>query len=205
MLEAILYAIPLGIMLSFSAGPVFFVVIETSISKSKIAALMVDLGGITADIIFIVIAFYSSQSVIGYIETNPWISIVSGLAVSSLGLYYIFKPKAEESVKPSVKLLRKRYFFLKGFGLNFINIGSFFFWLITTITISSTLNHNSTHLVTFFTFGLSTYLIIDLFKIHFANKLRNKLKGNTLLIIEKSIGIILICLGVFIVLRNYFL
>ncbi len=203
MLEALLYAIPLGITLGFAAGPVFFVVIETSISKSKTAAFMIDIGAIAADLLFILVAFYSSQSIITYLESNAWISLISGVAVSAFGLYYLLKSQEKRQFQKKVELPRKRYFVLKGFALNFINIGVFFYWLITTVAIGSQLNHNPTKMWVFYIATLGTYLLIDIFKIYFANKLRKKLSGVVLQKIEKGIGVILILFGIFVAVRNY--
>ena len=52
MLEDIQAAIPLGFLLSFMIGPVFFVLLETSALRGFRAALIFDLGVIIADIFF---------------------------------------------------------------------------------------------------------------------------------------------------------
>ena len=64
MLEAVLSGIPLGIFLSFLIGPVFFVLLETSAVKGFRAAFVLDLGVVSADIIFIFIAYFSSYRLI---------------------------------------------------------------------------------------------------------------------------------------------
>ncbi|HAD98611.1 MAG TPA: lysine transporter LysE, partial [Cryomorphaceae bacterium] len=89
MLEILLYAIPLGITLSFAAGPIFFVVIQTSITRSKTGAFILDLGAIAADILFILVAFFGSQSLIRSLRHNIWVGVASGLAIIIFGLYYI--------------------------------------------------------------------------------------------------------------------
>lgn len=52
MLEDIQAAIPLGFLLSFMIGPVFFVLLETSAVRGFRAALVFDLGVIFADVVF---------------------------------------------------------------------------------------------------------------------------------------------------------
>mgnify|MGYP000648356774 FL=1 len=47
LLQDILSAIPLGFFLSFMIGPVFFVLLETSVVKGFRAALFFDLGVIS--------------------------------------------------------------------------------------------------------------------------------------------------------------
>ena len=53
MIEDIQTAIPLGFFLAFMIGPVFFVLLETSVTKGFRAAVVFDLGVIVADIFFI--------------------------------------------------------------------------------------------------------------------------------------------------------
>jgi len=58
MLNDIISAIPLGFFLSFMIGPVFFVLLETSVVKGFKAAIILDLGVVLADVIFILIAYF---------------------------------------------------------------------------------------------------------------------------------------------------
>ena len=51
-------AIPLGILLSFSFGPLFFVLLETSISKGIKQAFFIDVGVVFSDITFFSIAYF---------------------------------------------------------------------------------------------------------------------------------------------------
>jgi threonine/homoserine/homoserine lactone efflux protein len=60
MLEDIQAAIPMGFLLSFVIGPVFFVLLETSATKGFRAGLLFDLGVIFADVLFLAIAYFSS-------------------------------------------------------------------------------------------------------------------------------------------------
>ena len=63
-------AIPIGIVLAFTIGPVFFTVLETSISKGVKAAIFVDIGVVLSDIVFFVIAFFSTNSLLNSIQEN---------------------------------------------------------------------------------------------------------------------------------------
>jgi threonine/homoserine/homoserine lactone efflux protein len=50
MINDILTGLPWGIFLSFMIGPVFFILIETSITKGFRAALAFDLGVVLGDV-----------------------------------------------------------------------------------------------------------------------------------------------------------
>ena len=61
MFDDIIAAIPFGIILAFTIGPVFFVLLETSATKGFKAAIVFDLGVVLADIIFVTVAFSTSK------------------------------------------------------------------------------------------------------------------------------------------------
>ena len=70
MFDDILTAIPFGIILAFTIGPVFFVLLETSATKGFKSALIFDCGVILADILFILIAFITFTSCEEVIELD---------------------------------------------------------------------------------------------------------------------------------------
>jgi threonine/homoserine/homoserine lactone efflux protein len=63
-LQDILTAIPWGLLLAFSIGPGFFVLLETSITKGFRAAFTFDLGIVFSDVIFILIAYLSTNQLL---------------------------------------------------------------------------------------------------------------------------------------------
>ena len=63
MFDDIIAAIPFGIILAFTIGPVF-VLLETSATKGFKAAIVFDLGVVLADIIFVTVAFFSTSKLI---------------------------------------------------------------------------------------------------------------------------------------------
>jgi threonine/homoserine/homoserine lactone efflux protein len=68
MINDILAGLPWGIFLSFMIGPVFFILIETSITKGFRAALTFDLGVVLGDIFFIGIAYLGSYRLISNLK-----------------------------------------------------------------------------------------------------------------------------------------
>ena len=126
MLQDILAAIPLGIILSFTIGPVFFVLLETSVTKGFKSALLFDLGVILADIVFILIILKSADPLISKIKDDPNFLVFGGVLLVVYGLISFIK--TSQSFRSIVKEyhkveIQKKYgkLFLKGFLLNFIN------------------------------------------------------------------------------------
>nr|WP_294777340.1 LysE family transporter [uncultured Flavobacterium sp.] len=209
-LNDILSAIPLGFFLSFMIGPVFFVLLETSVVKGFRAAVMFDLGVVLADIIFILIAFFSSYRLIQSIKDDPALFIFGGLVMLTYGIISFVKNKKEsrksiDEIDPK-ELAKTNYFslFIKGFFLNFINIGVLGFWLAILITIGPQLELKASRMITFFATLIIVYFVTDLFKIILAKQLRSKLNPKNILLIKKVISIALIICGVVLLSQAWF-
>ena len=211
MIQDILTAIPLGILLSFLIGPVFFVLLETSAVKGFRAALAFDLGVILADIVFILIAYGSSFRLIMKIKNDPAIFIFGGILMLAYGVISFLKLRKTDREMREVKdvtveLIKKNYgnLFLKGFLLNFINVGVLLFWFLVLITIGPKLGLETSRMITFFVSVLATYLIIDIGKILLAKQLKNKLTPSNILKIKKAISIVLVIFGIAIMSQGWF-
>lgn len=210
LLNDILSAIPLGFLLSFMIGPVFFVLLETSVVKGFRAALVFDLGVVFADIVFILIAFFSSYRLIQSIKNDPALFIFGGLVMLTYGIISFVKNQKESKKtideEDPTELAKNNYLslFIKGFFLNFINIGVLGFWLAILITIGPQLELKASRMITFFSTLILSYFITDIFKILLAKQLRNKLNPKNILLIKKFISIVLIICGVFLLSQAWF-
>lgn len=205
MIDLIIGGVGLGLILSIMLGPVFFIILDTSIKKGIKSALFLDLGVLTSDLMYISIAYIFVNQVTKLQEGNnaSWLLIVGGSVFIIFGLMTLKKrnPKIKKNaIKPS-ELKSNNYFttILKGFFLNAVNPGVLFYWL----TIISTLrgkdelfgfNENMT-VILYLLVILITFFGIDVLKIVYANKLKNILTPGWLLIINRVLGIILICFG----------
>jgi threonine/homoserine/homoserine lactone efflux protein len=114
---------------------------------------------------------------------------------------------AKIQIEPKLNIIIKKGYgslFLKGFLLNFINIGVLGFWLALLITIGPKLDMNTNRIIVFFTTILISYFIIDIGKILIAKKLRVYLNPNNILKIKKIISIILMVSGLLLTLQSWF-
>jgi threonine/homoserine/homoserine lactone efflux protein len=211
LLQDILSAIPLGFFLSFMIGPVFFVLLETSVVKGFRAAIIFDTGVVLADIVFITIAFFSSYRLIQSIKDDPALFIFGGLVMLTYGIISYINNRKEakkiniDEIDPK-ELAKTNYvsLFVKGFFLNFINIGVLGFWLANLITIGPQLELKTTRMLTFFSTLIVTYFVTDIFKILLAKQLRNQLNPKNILLIKKFISIVLIVSGIFLLSQGWF-
>src|SRR6187431_1257804 len=128
MINDILSGIPWGIFLSFMIGPVFFILLETSIIKGFRAALVFEIGVVLGDIVFIAIAYLGSYRLIKSLEDNSSLFILGGILMLAYGVISFISLKKEKKInihKIDNEIIKKDYLglFIKGFFLNIINIG----------------------------------------------------------------------------------
>lgn len=209
MFDDILAAIPFGIILAFTIGPVFFVLLETSATRGFQSALIFDLGVILADIIFISLAFFSTNKLIEKVKDDPNLLILGGVILSVYGLIsYIKTSKSFKSIVRDyhkVELRKKAYgkLFIKGFLLNFINIGVLLGWL-GFIVIGSSLTDSKTGVYTFIGSMLVTYFIMDIIKISLAKKLKKKLTPRLIFKAKKIVALVVLGFGVLLLVQGFF-
>lgn len=211
MLEIFLTALPLGFFLSFMIGPVFFLLLETSILKGFRAAFSFDLGVITSDIVFIFIAYFSSYQLINSIQHEPALYIFGGGIMVAFGIISFLKIRKQQKqqnqeIVKEIKEVKNNYFklFTKGFLLNFINIGVLGFWLGVIITFGPKFKMEAFKMGWFFFFVIFVYLLTDVFKILLAKKLKKKLTTKNILLVKKISSVILMVFGGIIMLKSLF-
>jgi threonine/homoserine/homoserine lactone efflux protein len=211
MLEDILTgAIPLGFLLSIMPGAVFFVLLETSVLKGFKAAVAFDLGAITSDVLFILIAYFSSYKLLTKLKDEPGLFIFGGLIMLLYGVISFLKVSkdAKDVITDSAakEIIRKNYFslFIKGFLLNFINIGVLFFWLGIIITWGPKLDLDPNRIIIFFISVISTYFAVDVAKIMLAKQLRTKLTVKNIFKIKRGISVVITIFGIALVIQGWF-
>jgi threonine/homoserine/homoserine lactone efflux protein len=209
MINDILSGIPWGIFLSFMIGPVFFILLETSIIKGFRAALVFDLGVVLGDIVFITIAYIGSYRLITSIKDNSALFMFGGILMLAYGVIsYIslHKEKKVDTHKIDNEIIRKDYLglFIKGFFLNIINIGVLGFWLAIIISVGPKLEMQTSRMLTFFTSVILSYVFVDCIKILLAKQLKNKMTPTNILKIKKGISIVLMIFGIALIVQGWF-
>ncbi len=213
MFADILLAVPLGLLLAFTIGPVFFVLLETAITKGFRAAMAFDIGVVLADALFILFVYFTTNSLLTEIKDDPKLFFTGGLIMMAYGLISFIKLKKDFKKvmdnKENAHLVvpeKVNYtaLFIKGFLLNFINIGVLGFWLGIIIVFGPKLDMNANRILVFFTSIILVYFGIDLIKILIAKKLKNRLTAFHIYKIKRAISIILLFFGVFLILQAFF-
>tara|TARA_B100000497_G_C7532893_1_gene323069 strand:- start:64 stop:696 length:633 start_codon:yes stop_codon:yes gene_type:complete len=202
-------AIPIGIVLAFTIGPVFFTVLETSISKGVKAAIFVDIGVVLSDVLFFVIAFFSTNSLLKSIEenTDSWYFLGGVLLVAYAGVSLIKIIQEKNSpenkkgalIENSPNLLKM---VLKGFLLNIINVVVLFYWVGIILYFGPQLEMNESKIYLFFIIIISTYFTIDLGKIYLAQQLKKRLTDMVIKTIKIVVNSFIVVCGLFLIFKG---
>jgi len=202
-MELVTSAILIGIILSLILiGPVFFMLLETSVSRGWKAAIFLDLGVITADILCILIAYYGSKDLAVAIQNNPSIYIFGGFFILIYGLImFISKPNFKMR---NVNLINQNYIktFMNGFLLNILNIGVIVFWffIVSTIVIQYPKKEDT---LMYMGIVLATFFCIDLGKIFLAHKVKESFTIRRIFWFKKTIGFILMLFGIIVIMKGF--
>lgn len=204
MFELIFSAIGLGFMLSLVfIGPIFFLLIETSFSRGPKHAIALDLGVISADVLCIIAAYYTSADLVYLIDKHPGFYRITALIILVYGIFMMVS-KTKMHIRGEERLINQNYIktFINGFLLNLLNVGVILFWLVTVISVRNQYPDHSDFLL-YLAIVILTYLAVDLFKIGLAKQFHDKLTQNIANKIRKVVGIILIIFSVFIFMQSF--
>lgn len=209
MINDILAGLPWGLFLSFMVGPVFFILLETSITKGFRAAIVFDFGVVLGDIFFIAIAYLGSYRLISSLKDKPALFIFGGIIMLAYGIISFVRLRNEEKIDDEEidrDIIKRNYgsLFIKGFLLNVINIGVLGFWLAVIISVGPKLEMQNSRMITFFTSVIITYLLVDCLKIVLAKQLKSKMTPTNILKIKKGISIVLMVFGLVLITQGWF-
>ena len=97
-------------------------------------------------------------------------------------------------------------FILKGYFLNIANMGAIVFWMgvVQSVISGAEKNHLFDHIIISFSSTLLTIFSMDILKCFTANKIKAYLKPKILIIVNHTIGVILVLFGLFVILKVFF-
>jgi len=208
MFDGLLYAAFYGFLLAFAVGPVFFTLIETAITKGFRAALSFELGAITADVIFITIAFFSTSRILEQLKHDSGLLIFGGAVLMAYGIISYIKTK-----RSIFKIVREHYsievkkkfgsLFLKGFVLNFVNFGVLAGW-IATLIMANALTTTDAGVFWFLLTVLIVFFSTDLLKIVLSKRLKNKMTPRFIFKTKQGVSILILGFGIILLLQGIF-
>ena len=200
----VLTPITVGFFTAFIMGPVFWVLLETSITKGFKAAVAFDLGVMFADVCFIGICYLGSFQLLEDEQNKQGLFVLGGTILLLYGLFSWINRNKKSKDQPEIQESKENYFGLaaKGFAINILNVGVFIFWGGVTIVSSPASGKSFTSFVLFFSIVLLSYFITDLLKISVANRFKSLLTGKGIVIVNSIVSLILIISGAILILKG---
>ncbi len=209
MMDLLLKGLVTGFILSIMIGPVFFVLLETSIRKGIKAALWMDFGVLISDLVYILIAyvFYKEVEDLSAGEDSSVFRFVGGGLFIVYGVFNFFKKVKKNTYHAdSIPTSSNRdYIFLaiKGFLLNIANPLVIFYWFsVMTIGSEDSGGTKSWGMLIFLSIILVTFFGIDVLKIIGAKKLRPLVTHKLMVGLNRLIGIVFAVFGIFFIVQG---
>jgi threonine/homoserine/homoserine lactone efflux protein len=203
----------MGLGLSFSFGPVFFMLIQTSIDKGWKESLIFDAGVLLSDFIIIAAAMLIIFTLGVDVDfSNPriqfWSALIGAIILIVFGLILLLNPKKESrpievSELKSVSKLNHSGLFFKGLGINFLNPSVFLIWFGAVPAVAGSFGGNMRLIITFFSSTMISYFIIDLGKIYTAKKLKRFLTPRAITNFHRISGVLFIIIAVWLLFRHF--
>lgn len=192
-MEALLKGIVSGITVSFLIGPIFFALVELTISKGWRSGLFYIFGVLMSDVVLI----YAVETILiqfSFDNIKSHVGLVGGILLIIFGMVTFFAKATIQSTNvTNIKTLFQS--FLKGVTINIFNPFVTIWWITMYSTISIYYNSNTDKI--FFYFGiLLMVFLFDLLKMRFAYYLKQHLTLDKLLIVKKIVGVCLFIFGV---------
>ena len=203
-------AIFLGIILAFTIGPVFFTILEISVSKGFRAAVFFNIGVVFSEIVFFAIAYASTSSLLQSIQENPSWKILGGVLLSfyaGITLLGIYQNKTEEgpySIDPGSESPNLIKNMVRGFLLNIINFAVLVFWILIVANYGPGFQDTEYKMFLFFLTIVGTYFSIDLGKIYLAQQLKSSLTRAVITKIKIVVNSVILIIGIVLIFKGFF-
>ena len=211
MISEFIPAILLGIALSFTIGPVFFTILEISVSKGFKAAVFFNIGVVFSEVVFFAVAYASTSNLLNSIQENPSWKILGGVllafyaGITLLGMYQNKEKKEQQNLfkspPPSPNLIKN---LIKGFGLNIINFAVLVFWILIVANYAPGFQDSKYKMIVFFLVIVGTYFTIDLGKIYLAQQLKTSLTDSVITKIKLIVNAIILTIGFVLIFEGFF-
>ncbi|MFH1322160.1 MAG: LysE family translocator [Bacteroidota bacterium] len=202
MQNAAIEGILMGLLLSVLVGPVFFLLMETSINKGVKQAIMMDAGVILSDTLWIVILYFGAAGLLHKVIGSSYANLVGGIIFLGLGAAMLRQRGKGNSDSYSLQV-SKGSNFLKGFIVNTLNPAVAVFWLGAVSLTVAEFEDSPETLLAFFLCVLTTVLLTDLAKILAASKLKRWLSPKVQSWFDSVTGLVLLIFGIVFLLKLF--
>lgn len=202
MIDAIISGMGLGLLLSILIGPVFFLLIKTSMNDGFKSAMFLELGIGLSDIVCISISYFGLVNYLQAPEYKFIISMIGAVVLIIFGWYTMTHHTREQDKMNIPKHDDYLRLIVKGFVFNLSNPSVIFFWIGAVSLAVSQYSGNSLHVGAYFGSTLTVVTCMDIVKARLAQKLSTILNESKLVMLSKIAGITIIGFGIVILVKE---
>lgn len=191
--------IGMGLVLCLIIGPVFFALIQNSIEYGFRHSVVMALGILVSDSIYVVISHFG----VSYLTHNPsfkaGLGYVGGAIMIGFGLASFFKKTFNRPNSGGVLAKdppRRMKGFLKGLSLNGVNPFVLLFWISIAGMVQLKKRYSEGDRLLFYGGMLLTVFSTDLLKAYIAKRLSKFITPIFMLYMNRAVGVILVVFGI---------
>lgn len=196
------------LLLTFSFGPAFFALLNTSIKHGPREGSLLATGVILSDLFvcLLVIALINvgATNFIQDEKNQRFMGILAGLVLVVFGSFYFKKPVTGTNETIEIQSPTAWVLLLKGFFLNLLNPTVWLLWLGNVTAVSKTLEYSTVKMFIYFGITLGLTLTVEISKAYLASKIKKYLTDKLMHTINLATGILLVIFGVVLVYNHYF-
>lgn len=192
-MEVAVKGLILGVTISFLIGPIFFGLVDITISKGWKSGLAYIMAVIFTDVLFIV-AINKLFSQLNFEDYKFYIGLVGGIILMFFGLITFFAKASLKSIDiEDIKTISGAFF--KGVVINGLNPFVIIWW-IGLYTSTSILGYTFSDKFIYYFCILLMVFLFDLLKMRFAYYLKTRLSIEKIGIVKKVAGVALFLFGI---------
>ncbi|HRG59178.1 MAG TPA: LysE family translocator [Bacteroidia bacterium] len=205
-IEAFLQGIVPGLILSAAIGPVFFMLVQTSIQRGFKLAMVMESGIILSDAFCITCAYFGLASFFQNPQYKNVIFSVGSLILVIFGVAMFLSHKnVNFNVDEELKKGDKTKLFWKGFFFNISNPSVIFFWMAFVGLSLPRFSNSKIEVTVYFFSTILTVFSIDIFKAWSANKIKKYMTQKAMVNFNKIAGLGIGIFGIVIFLKEIIL
>ena len=195
----------LGLGLSVLLGPIFIVLIQSTLENGRKAGFIAASGIWISDILFIALSINFVKKISPYVYSDAfslYVGLIGAAVLIGVGVVTFFKKGEIQFGDSTVGRKGILNYWMKGFMVNTINPFTVIFWLSLITSDVSNNNLNATKTWLFTGSILAVIILTDSLKVLLAKVIRNKINERTLTLINRIAGVALILFGVALLLKT---
>ena len=196
------------ILLTFSFGPAFFSLINTAIKFGYKSGSLLAVGVILSDfflcLLVIFLVHFGAVNLLQDEKNQRFAGILAGIILIVFGAFYFKKPVSNSDESIEIQAPSPSVLLLKGFFLNLFNPAVWFLWIGNVTAISKTLDYSIIKMIVYFSILLGLTLLVEIFKVSLAEKLKRVLTEKIMQTVNYGTGIGLMIFGIILIYNHFF-